>query len=101
MKATVVKLIQIYANNIVFTLKITLFLYQIAINFLLSPFLMLFFHPYKIFFFNFSCFLKYINVYPKYCQSYKIISLSMKSKTLCLKTIIKELDFLKKAVIIQ
>ena len=41
-------------------------------NYLLSPFFMLFFHLYKIFFFTF-CFPIY-NVYPKYCQSYKKMS---------------------------
>ena len=39
------------------------------------------------------CFPLY-NIYPKYCQSYKKCQL-IKSKTLSLKTIIKELDFQK------
>ena len=53
----IVRLIQVYANNIVLTLKIRLFLYKIALNCLLSPFsLMLFIHFYKIFFFTFFVF---------------------------------------------
>ena len=47
------------------------------------------------------CFPIYNNVYAKYCQSYKKICQSMKSKTLSLKTIINELGFLRKTVIIQ
>ena len=39
------------------------------------------------------CFPLY-NIYPKYCQSYKKCQL-IKSKTLSLKTIIKEFDFQK------
>ena len=66
-----VRLIQVYANNTVFTLKIRLRLYKIAINYLLSTFFMLFFHLYKIIFLNFFCFPLYNNVYPKYCQRYK------------------------------
>ena len=34
----IVRLIQVYANNIVLTLKIRLFLYKIALNCLLSSF---------------------------------------------------------------
>ena len=34
----IVRLIQVYANSIVYTLKIILCLYKIAINYLLSPF---------------------------------------------------------------
>ena len=39
----IVRLIQVYVNNIVFTLKIRLCLYKIAINYLSSPYFMLFF----------------------------------------------------------
>ena len=62
---------------------------------------MLLFHLYKISFFNFLCFLTYNIVYPNYCQSYEKSCRSMKSETLNLKTITKELDFLRKTVIIQ
>ena len=37
--ATITRLIHVYANNVVFTLEIKLCLYQIAIKYLLSPFL--------------------------------------------------------------
>ena len=47
------------------------------------------------------CFPIYNSVYAKYCQSYRKICKSMKSKTLSLKTIINELGFLRKTVIIQ
>ena len=55
----IVRLIQVYANNIVFTLKIRLCLYKIAINYLSSPYFMLFFLPLQdhllfLFFFLFS-----------------------------------------------
>ena len=38
--------------------------------------------------------------YAKHCQSYKKRCLSITSETLSLKTIIDELDFLNKAVIV-
>ena len=66
----VVRLIQIYANNIVFTHKIRLCLHKIAISYLLSQFFMQFSHLYQIFFYVF-CFPIYNNVHPKYCQCYK------------------------------
>ena len=56
------RLIEVYANNIVFICKIRLCLYKIAINYLLFPFFMVFFYFYKIIFLNFSCFPMYNNV---------------------------------------
>ena len=53
-------MIQCYANNVVFDLKIKLLSYKIAMNYLLSPFFLLFIHPFKIDFFLFFCFLIYI-----------------------------------------
>ena len=38
MKATIIRLIPVYPNNIDFTLKIKAFLYKIAINYLLFQF---------------------------------------------------------------
>ena len=67
----IVRLIQVYANNTVFTPKIRLFLYKIAINCLSSPFFMLCFISIRSFFLLFSVFAIYNNVCPKYCQSYK------------------------------
>ena len=96
MQATIVRLIQVHANNIVFTLKIRLSLYKITYY---LHFLMLTFHLYKIIFFTFLCFSIFSNVYPKYCQNYKC--LLMKSETLSLKIIKNKLDFLKKTVIIH
>ena len=58
----IVRLTQVFANNIVFTLKIRLCLYKIAINYLLFPFFMLFFDLYKIISFTFFVFL-YIIMY--------------------------------------
>ena len=49
-----------------FNLKIILCLHKIAINYLLSPFYMLFFHLYYITFSCFFCFPLYDNVYPKF-----------------------------------
>ena len=60
---------------------------------------MLFFDLYKIIF-SLLCFLIYNNVYPKHYQSY-VKGLPMTLEILSLKTITNELDFLKKAVIIQ
>ena len=65
------RLIQVYGNNIVFSLKIRLCLYKFAINYLLSPFFMLSFIS-KRHFFYFFCFpdiTMYVN--PKFCQRYK------------------------------
>ena len=59
---------QVYANNVVFTLKIRLCLYKIAINYSLSRFFMLLFRLYKIIFLGFPI---YNNLYEKYCQSYE------------------------------
>ena len=64
------RLIQINANNIVFTLKIKIFLCKIVINYLLSPFFMVFFHLYNIVFLL-LCFPISNNVYPKCCQGCK------------------------------
>ena len=63
-------LIQVYANNIVFTLQIRLCLHKIAMNYLLSSFFYAIFSSPRVFFY-FSCFLIYDNVYPKYFQRYK------------------------------
>ena len=51
-------------------------------------------------FFYFLWFPIYNNVYPKYCQSYKKMSINEIRKCI-FETIISELNFLKKAVIIQ
>ena len=67
----IVRLIDVYVNNIVFTLKIRLCLYKIVINYLLSPFLCYFLLSIRSLFLTFFCFLIYINVYPKYYQHYK------------------------------
>ena len=62
------RLIQVYANNVVFALKIRLYLYKIVITYLLSPLFNAIFHFYKIILCVFSvC----NNVYPIYFQSYK------------------------------
>ena len=53
----IVRAIQIYANNIVFPLKIKVFCIKLAINYSLPPFFMLLFHLYKIIFFTFCVFL--------------------------------------------
>ena len=47
------KLIQVYANNIIFTLKIKLCLCKVAVNYLLFPFSMLFIYLYQTNFFIF------------------------------------------------
>ena len=39
------------------------------------------------------------DVYPKYCQCYKKDDINQKTQTLSMKTIINELDFLKKVII--
>ena len=43
----IVRIIQVYNNNIVFALKIRFFLYEIIINYLLSPFLYAIFDLYR------------------------------------------------------
>ena len=62
----IVRLIQVYANNIIFTLKI-----RLCYKLLIISIFMLFFHLYKIFFDHFFCFIICNNVYTKYCQRFK------------------------------
>ena len=101
----IVRLTQVYANNIVLTLivltlKVRLCLYKTPINYLSYTFLLLFFYLYKIIFY-FFCFPIDNNVYPKYCQLYKKDVSQLTQETLSLKTNINELDLLKTKVIIQ
>ena len=61
---------------------------------------MLFFRLYQNFFFYFLCFPIYNNIYPKYCQSYKKMSVN-EIRDLAFENIIKGLYFLRRTVIIQ
>ena len=88
-KSITVRLIQIYANNIVVTLKI--------LKLLIIYIFMLFFHLYKIFFFTFSVFL-YVVMY--------ILNIARVIKNMSVNEIrdfifINELDFPMKTVVIQ
>ena len=92
-------LIQVHVHNVVFTLKIGLCLYKITCYLHFNTI----FHPYKIIFLLFLYFPRYNNVYPTPLHIIRAIKrwLPMKSQTLSFETIVNELDFLKKAVIIQ
>ena len=69
----IVKLIQVHANNIVFTFKIRLYFSK----FLTVPiFSCYFFISIRSCFFFLLCFPAYDNVFPKYYQSYKKISVN-------------------------
>ena len=66
----IVRLIQFFANNIVFTRKIRLCLYEMAINYISSlVFSALFSSQSDLVFY--LLFFIYKNVYPKYCQGYE------------------------------
>ena len=69
----IVKLIQVHANNIVFTLKIRLYFPKFLT---IRIFPCYFFISIRPFFFYFLCFPVYNNVFPKYYQSYKKISVN-------------------------
>ena len=71
MSAIIVRKIQVFANNVVFTLIKKLCLYEIVINYLLSPFLCYFSVSIRSFYFHSFCFRICNNVYPKYFQRYK------------------------------
>ena len=77
--------------------KQDVFLHKIDINYLLSPILCYFFYLYKIIIFTFCAFLYIMMYILNIGRVIKKISI----KTLSLETIIKELDFLRKTVVIQ
>ena len=95
--------IQVYANNIGFTLKIRLCLCKIVISYLLFPFFILLFHLcfFCFLFFLFFCFPTDTNVYPKYLQSCEKDISQWNQSVLSLETIANELDFLRETIIIQ
>ena len=72
----IVKIIQVYTNNIVFTLKIGLWSYKIAISYLLFPFFMLFFHVFEIILFYFFAFLYRIMYALNYASVVKKMSVN-------------------------
>ena len=86
---------------IIFTLKIRRFLYKIVINYLLSPFLYAFFISVRPFFFFLLFVFSYIIMYIlNIARTIKKMSVN-KIRDFIFKNYYKELDFLKKTVIIQ
>ena len=86
---------------IIFTLKIRRFLYKIVINYLLSPFLYAFFISVRPFFFFLLFVFSYIIMYIlNIARAIKKMSVN-EIRDFIFKNYYKELDFLKKTVIIQ
>ena len=94
----IVRLIQVHANKVAFIIKIRLFYKLFVISIFDAIFS--FFHFYKIIFFTFRVFLYIIMYILNITKAMKTMSVN-KLNTISLKTIIKELYFLRKAVIIQ
>ena len=92
------RLIQINANNIVFTLKIKNFLCKIVINYLLSPFFMVFFHLYNIVFY-FYVFLYLIMCVLNVARAVKKKSVN-EIRDFIFENYYKKFGFLKKTVVI-